>query len=112
MRVERAERELRGGLARSTLAETAENLLGVVAQLLDVAADELRLLQHAVTAKYGFAVDVEDSERSVSNTQDWGAEGAGEQPLHQDFGNNTLLTPARGAPPAAAAPSPSPTDHR
>jgi hypothetical protein len=31
MRVERAERELRGGLARSTLAETAENLLGVVA---------------------------------------------------------------------------------
>eukprot|EP01050_Picozoa_sp_SAG11_P011960 SAG11_NODE_1300_length_5261_cov_8.900232_6_plen_138_part_00 len=76
------------------------NLLGCVRQLLGVAnVDELRLLQHTVTAKFGFPATPTDADakEEPGSKHGWGEEAAGEQPLHQDFGNNTLLTPARGA---------------
>jgi hypothetical protein len=74
------------------------NLLVCVGQLLGVGIEELRLLQHTVTAKFGFTREEEENvQDSGGKGKGFSSEGAGEQPLHQDFGNNSLLIPARGA---------------
>lgn len=62
----------------------------VVAQLLAVPTDEIRLTQSMVGGKAGTPTPEETEAKGWGNKR-------GDQPIHLDFGNNTLLFPARSA---------------
>lgn len=69
--------------------------LRAVAQLLGVRTEEILLTQSGGSAKYGTGVD------AAPGGYAWGA--GGDQPMHQDYGGNTLLVPPIGGPPEAVA---------
>ncbi len=62
-------------------------ILGAVSECLRVPADGLRLTQAQLTAKFG-------PEQPPTGDFSWGSE-EGNQPMHLDFGNNSLLSPPR-----------------
>jgi hypothetical protein len=67
-------------------------ILGAVAQVLATPASELRICHSSLNGKYG-----PDAPRPAGfrhGARAWG-DVDGDQPLHLDFGNNTMLTPAR-----------------
>eukprot|EP01052_Picozoa_sp_SAG31_P044935 SAG31_NODE_8017_length_1540_cov_1.092991_1_plen_446_part_10 len=64
--------------------------LAAVAQLLRVDVSAIRLTQSALDEKRRMAPPDPNEKQNYS----W-AHQDGNQPMHQDFGNNTLLTPAR-----------------
>ena len=62
-------------------------ILGAVSECLRVPADGVRLTQAQLTAKFG-------PEQPPTGDFSWASE-EGNQPMHLDFGNNSLLTPPR-----------------
>ena len=68
-------------------------ILTAVAQLLDVAVDELRLTQGALDGKWGVVLPPALAPPAPTSYS-WGT-AVGDQPMHCDYGNNTLLSPAR-----------------
>jgi hypothetical protein len=66
------------------------NLLAIMCQLLQVHLSDLRLTQSACFAKRGLTND-----QNVNDVATDYSRHGGNQPMHLDFGNNTLLTPAR-----------------
>lgn len=65
-----------------------ERVLGAVAQLIQVDPMDLRLSQSHVIAKYGHLVD---------------GKIEGDQDIHVDYGNNTLMVPPKTSKPEAVA---------
>ena len=68
--------------------------LSAVAQLLDVAPIDVRLSQSHVISRYGHVI------RRPGEPRDGTI--AGDQDIHVDYGNNTIMVPPRGRPEAVA----------
>lgn len=69
-------------------------VLSAVAQLLAVTPGDLRLSQSHVIARYGHVIRRPGDERDGTIF--------GDQDIHVDYGNNTLMVPPRGRPEAVA----------
>jgi len=65
-------------------------VLGLVAQLLAVPPEKLRLTQCFITAKFGLSVE------QAGEEWDWGT-ADDHQPMHRDTLTNSMLQPARDA---------------
>jgi hypothetical protein len=66
-------------------------ILAAVAQLMQVEVPEIRLTQSALNGKRGLQAPLKPGEKLDFS---WGQRD-GNQPMHLDYNNNTLLTPAR-----------------